>query len=226
MSASHHHVQRASPCLTSLLHLHLSLSSHPQQDSQTPPAQGARSQSIPSLSLHSETWESVWPPPSGAPSLSPASEPLTQTGNRDFPRLRALQERQPWGLFLPSTGQSFLRSSLHSSCCCNATPSVRLWAQKGWQYLFGEREGWKGDAAPEAGKATDCDVWAPTPQSFLLVIHPLPHLLVVFTQFFCFPSFLLSQTVGVAGAPGGGFRWLAAFRGFSKPQTLPRPPEF
>lgn len=61
---------------------------------------------------------------------------------------------------------------------------------------------------------------------FLLVIHPLPQPLVVFTRFFCFPSFLLSQTAGAEGAAGGGFRWLPVFRGFSEPQTLLRPPEF
>lgn len=83
-----------------------------------------------------------------------------------------------------------------------------------------------GKTGLEAGKVAEGAIWAPTPQSFLLVIHPLPHSLVVFTQFFCFPSFLQSQTAGVAGAQGGGFRWLAAFGGFSKPQTLPRPPEF
>lgn len=56
----------------------------------------------------------------------------------------------------------------------------------------------------------------PSPQSFLLVIHPLPHSRLVFFEFFYFPSFLLSQTVGVAGAARRGFEWLASFHGFAK----------
>lgn len=40
----------------------------------------------------------VLSPLPGAPSPCPASVPLTQRGSRDFPLLRALQGRQPWGL--------------------------------------------------------------------------------------------------------------------------------
>lgn len=46
----------------------------------------------------------------------------------------------------------------------------------------------------------------PRPRGLLLVIHPLPHPRVVFTRFVRLLSFLLSQTAGVAGAPGGGFQ--------------------
>lgn len=67
--------------------------------------------------------------------------------------------------------------------------------------------------AQETGKMLSM---VPSPQSFLLVIHPLPHSRLVFFEFFYFPSFLLSQTVGVAGAARRGFEWLASFHGFAK----------
>lgn len=47
---------------------------------------------------------------------------------------------------------------------------------------------------------------------------PPPHALVVFTQFFCFPSFLLSQTAGVAGVPGGVSGGWLAFVAFQNPR--------
>lgn len=57
---------------------------------------------------------------------------------------------------------------------------------------------------------------APAPQSFLLVIHPLPHPQVVFTQFFCFPSFTPVPDCGGGGGTGrgvsGGCLSLVAFQ--------------
>lgn len=52
---------------------------------------------------------------------------------------------------------------------------------------------------------------------------PLPHSLVVFTQFSCFPSFLLSQTAGVAGEPRGGFQVAGCLRWLFKTPDSPSP---
>lgn len=51
----------------------------------------------------------------------------------------------------------------------------------------------------------------PTLQSFLVLIHPLPHPQVVFTQFFCFPSFTPVPDCGGGGGTRSGVSggWLS-----------------
>lgn len=75
------------------------------------------------------------------------------------------------------------------------------------------RASWsRRDTGPEAGKAAEGALWAPTPQSFLLVIHPLPHSLVVFTQFFLFPLLSPVPDCGGGGGTTRGFQvagWLS-----------------
>lgn len=90
-------LQRASSFLVSPLHLCLFLSSIPNRNPKHPQSKilaAGVSQPVP----YSEAWVLVSPPVPEAPLPSPASVSLTQTGNRDFPMLRALHGRQPWGL--------------------------------------------------------------------------------------------------------------------------------
>lgn len=80
---------------------------------------------------------------------------------------------------------------------------------------------------PGGREAADCDLGLPlTPQSFFLVIHPLPPFTGCFHSILLFPLLSPVPDCGGGGGTRRGFRWLAVFRGFSEPQTLPRPPEF
>lgn len=78
----------------------------------------------------------------------------------------------------------------------------------------------------EAGKGARGAAWAPAPGSFLLVIHPSPILWLFSLNSLVSPLSSCPRLRGWRGSHEGGFRWLAVFGGFSKPQTLRRPPEF
>lgn len=66
--------------------------------------------------------------------------------------------------------------------------------------------------------ATACDCLGSHPHSFLLVIHPLPHPLVVFTQFFVSPPFSCPRLRGWRGHQEGVSGGWLSFVAFQNPR--------
>lgn len=109
----------------------------------------------------------------GAPSPCPASVPLTQRGSRDFPLLRALQGRQPWGLlFSMARPLPLLQHCPFPGTLCSERTEMSIWGEAGnragpggqSQSLWSSRGLWERETALEAGKVADGASRVPTLQ--------------------------------------------------------------
>lgn len=156
----------------------------------------------------------VLSPLPGALSPCPASVPLTQRGSRDFPLLRALQGRQPWGLlFSMARPLPLLQHCPFPGTLRSERTEMSIWGEAGNRAGTGgqsqsllEQQRPLGKRNSPGGREGD-DVPARFPLvSFLLLIHPLPHPQVVFTQFFCFPSSTPVPDCGGGGGTRRGFQ--------------------